>query len=111
MIPITRHFARRQVLVALANLPIVVALAAVSSASTSQEDQFRTALARAEMPFPNARLELIRFKFDGNELSAVVRMTWPAGLRQRKISVSASDPNQALAALILKTISEFSSAI
>jgi hypothetical protein len=77
------------------------------------ETRLRRALAEMRLPFP-ADLDLIGFAQDPSDgrtrLSAVVRMTWAPGLRQRRFAVEADDPDQGFAALIADVRARFSAA-
>jgi hypothetical protein len=81
-------------------LPLILP---ASGAKADPEARLRRALSEMRLPFP-ASLDLTGFSVDPAQgqvrMTAVVRMTWAPGMRQRGFTARAADADTALAALL-----------
>lgn len=101
------RLSRRGVLAGLLALP-AISLGAPARVSDPQA-LFSKRLAKIRLGFP-ARLSLVRFEAEGPRLSAVVRMDWTPGYRQRRVRAEATDIETAVDRLEAETARVFSAA-
>ncbi len=106
-------FSRRQAAGLLFLAPALPFLPASASASGNHEWQMRRSLAGIQLPVRPASLDLVTFSQERrngrSRMSAVVRMTWPPGMRQRRFTAERGDADQALADLLEEIGARFSS--
>lgn len=126
---------RRSALALMAAVPAGLSLSALPlQAAFDPETALRRALAQMRLPMGPARLDLVRLDLvqldlvqldlvrldpvqdetaaeaDQTRLSAVVRMTWAPGTRQRKFEARAKTPDDAVKKLVQQIETTFAKA-
>lgn len=97
------RMSRRATLAAIAATPAIAAVPACAALPVSPETRVKEALARITLPFAPATLDLVRLTEHrhqhGTALAAVIRLTWPPGMRQRGFKASGATLSHAIDAL------------
>lgn len=106
---------RRSALAMMAATPAALSLSGMPlGAAQDPEAALRQSLARMRLPMAPVRLDLVQFDSEARagrtRMSAVVRMTWAPGMRQRKFEVTARTPDDALEYLVQHVQTSFAKA-